>query len=329
MKRNYYNPKTHIGNQPIRVLKWNIACCLEKTHPHFKKEYEDVLSLHNLKPSIIYDTAEAPIYSTIFPYSDPIPEIRHLTPHVDNNKNITIQETFLSYLWIMCYFHLVTYGEIAEKIYLNRLVTHKYKINTQPVIFADLLCNYGRSLITRYTVWNKELLPNPELYDDSDIYIEKTNSLFVHAVNFVLLHEFAHIKLGHMNPNKFNDSNEIRKRDEQLADSYAINTMLAGAFNSKEKLNRILGMTIGLGALLLLFSNATSNTHPASDDRLETLLTQLKLDDMSKIWLFASLSIIFWDQSYKKDIIWPREAKSSKDLFYLAYDQLRVRNLMK
>ena len=29
MRKNYLNHATHIGNQPVRVLKWNVAHALE------------------------------------------------------------------------------------------------------------------------------------------------------------------------------------------------------------------------------------------------------------------------------------------------------------
>jgi hypothetical protein len=52
MKRNFYNPKTHKGYQPVRVLKWNIANLLENTHPGFPKEYQKILRKYGLKPEI-------------------------------------------------------------------------------------------------------------------------------------------------------------------------------------------------------------------------------------------------------------------------------------
>ena len=100
MKTSHFNPKTHIGTQPIRVLKYNILHQLENVHPKFLEEYTALMNKHGLDPSINYDYTEGPLFNP----KDPN---KNLTPFVDEKKEITIQETFLSYLWTMCYSLLV------------------------------------------------------------------------------------------------------------------------------------------------------------------------------------------------------------------------------
>ena len=100
MKRSFFNAKTHIGCQPIRVLKFNILDRWENLHPAFSQEYHALVKKHGLKPCVNYDCAERAIFDSAFPDELAV-------PFVGGNKEITIQETFLSFVWAMCYSHLV------------------------------------------------------------------------------------------------------------------------------------------------------------------------------------------------------------------------------
>ena len=49
-----------------------------------------------------------------------------------------------------------------------------------------------------YSLWDKEIMPNPELHPkDNERLIGVTNAVYISAVRFILLHEFAHVYLGH------------------------------------------------------------------------------------------------------------------------------------
>ncbi len=49
-----------------------------------------------------------------------------------------------------------------------------------------------------FSVWDKETLPNPELFGRNETrFVGLANAIFIYSVQFILLHEFAHIFLGH------------------------------------------------------------------------------------------------------------------------------------
>jgi hypothetical protein len=324
MKRDFYNPKTHVGHQPVRVLKWNIANLLENTHPGFPEEYQKILRKHGLKPEISYDCTKGPLVTISYPPPDCLPVAEQLMPYANEAKEIVIQEMFLSYLWILCYCHLVLFAEGLEKHYHNLIAVKKLKVDTAKLKKADQFYEYGISLIWKYKAWDKRRFPNPERNTDKNTYIGQANNLFIHATNFVLLHELAHIKLGHLAPAKRFDPNDVRIKDEKYADNYATRTILKGALTSVDKLNRGMAVTIGLSALLLLKADPKNLQHPDSDDRLETMFRRLKLDDLDKTWAVGWLAFRLWDRTYKRGLTIPARVDSMKELFYDAYRQSKV-----
>jgi hypothetical protein len=324
MKRNFYNPKTHVGIQPVRVLKWNVAASLENIYPGFSTEYQKILSAHGLKPVISYDYTKGPLCNVSYPPPNFLPVDKSLMPRVNAAKEIVIQEMFLSYLWILCYCHLVVFGEEFEKHYRNMVSPKKIKVDVRKLKAINRFYDYGVSLISKYKAWDKHRFPNPERYNDKNRYIEQTNNLFIYATDFVLLHELAHIKLGHLAPAKWYDPNDVRIKDEKNADRFATRAILKGALTPQDKLNRGIGVTIGLGALLLLKADPKNLQHPDSDDRLETLLRQLKLGADDKTWAIGWLTFRFWQKTYKQGITWPAKIGSMKQLFYDAYRQSNI-----
>jgi len=315
MRKNYYNPATHVGSQPVRVLKWNVAHTLEYVHPDFPKEFHAVLARHGLKPCIAYDHSERAIVDSHSP--------DQLVPFVDENKQITIQETFLSMVWAMCYSHLALFEEQNSKPILNRIHGHNHIIDQRAIQNGINIYRYGVSLVRNYTPWDKTNLPNPEEYDAADIYIEKANGVFVLAMVFILCHEFAHIDRGHLD-------NYIPEADRPLAeaeaDDHAVQTMLRGATDTSKQVNYAAGMLLGFCSLLTLRSQLASKTHPHLANRIEGVLQAQKLDDISPLWGIATMSFKLWDDLHnrtKPRIQWPQGAETFKELFCQVVKQLQ------
>jgi len=281
-------------------------------------EYTALLKRHGLNPSINYDYTEGPLFNLMDPS-------KSLTPFVDGKKEITIQETFLSYLWSMCYSILVIHEEHFHKPMLNRLKKSKHPVDQVSLDAAYKLHRYGLSLIKTYVPWDKQTLPNPEEYSEAEtFYIEKANGVFRTAAAFIICHELAHIKLGHLESTDTYVSTADRKLEEMQADHDAFFTMIKGATDEVGKINYGVGMLIGFCSLLLLQSKLQSRTHPDSDDRVEAVLRQLELDDVSPLWGIASLSFKLWDDCYEKKLVWPKEVEHVKALFYSIHEQLKA-----
>ena len=106
-------------------------------------------------------------------------------PYTDGQK-ISLHETFLSFLWAYIYSIFVTtpMGGKSVSDYEN--------------LEANQLRKYAIGLMKGFSVWDKETLPNPELFGkDKKRFIGVANSVFINSVRFILLHEFAHIFLSH------------------------------------------------------------------------------------------------------------------------------------
>lgn len=315
MRQHFYNPETHIGKQPVRVLKWNIAHYLEHVHSDFPHEFAALLQRHNLDPCIHYDYSEAAIIER---WSS-----NKLVPFVDEKKRVTIQESFMSLVWCQCYSHMVLFEEQNSKPILSRLHGQNYVIDRRVIRDADRLYRYGVGLVRKFIPWDTANLPNPEDYDPADIYIEKTNAVFSYAMVFILCHEFAHIDRGHLD-------DYIPAADRPLAemeaDTQAVQTMLRGATDKNKKATYGMGMLLGFCSLLTLQRELESSTHPHLGERIERVLRAQELDDISPLWGIATMSFRLWDDLYNGSeprIEWPNQAETFKELFYHVLSQVR------
>ena len=314
MRTNYYNPVTHVGFQPVRVLKWNLAQSVESLSKDSPSNFITILQRHGLRPFIGYDYTED---SIIDASGD------HRIPFVDSKKQITIHETFLSLVWAMCYSHLALFEEHILKPELNRSHGYTYPTDDTAIRNAVNIYKYGVSLVRNYNPWDKVNLPNPEDYDPVDLYIEKSNGLFVHAMDFIICHELAHIDLGHMDD--YIPTADMPLSEAQ-ADERAVELMLGGATNSATRVNYGAGMLLGFCSLLTLRRELASDTHPHLANRIESVLKAQLLEDTSNLWGIATMSFKLWDDLHNPKsprISWPQCADTFKELFYKVFDQIR------
>jgi hypothetical protein len=312
MKRSFYNPKIHKGTQPVRVLSENIIYWFENTYEEFKHILESQINQNGLKRKIRVIIQEGKIREVAY---------------ISKDKVISIEETFLSYIWTMCYSLVVLFDEIIHKpkTEKNWTLTEAARVIAND---AQALFDYGVSLLDDFSEWDKDL-PNPELYDDENMYIEKTNGIFLSAINFVIVHEFAHVFLGHIDflSEKQNRKEKVEpseiKEHEYQADQYALNVLMKGSdfLTNKETVGT--GIIIGLTSLIFFGKNLDQIYHPDTDERLKTALEELHLDDRDNLWGIACLAFKLWANHYSVDLAWPAEVDTYKELFYLTLLNLR------
>ena len=259
----------HGGIQPIRVLQHNLISAFENTNPGFLQEIMHVINTAGLQPGLSYYTYEECIWFSNAEFSSQ-------TPGVDLTKKIALHETFLSHIWILCYAVWILFDEsVAKPIQKKLLAENTNVIDYEAAASAKLLLSYGRSLFHFYTPWDKKTLPNPEEYGTGEeFYIERTNSLFVFAINFILCHEYAHVENGHLDQ-LATATVADRRRFEIEADARAIELVLKGR-NGFNDSNIELGTLMGLGALLFFRSSTSGGlVHPDTDTRIVTYLEEL------------------------------------------------------
>jgi len=314
MKVSYYNTEEHEGGQPVRVLSQNTKKWFKEVYPNFENtELKKAIEEFGLYEEISIIEREDKIATPAF---------------VGSFKIIQIQETYLSLLWCLSYSLTFLYDKSIHEPRTKENFIFTVKLNEQIKKAHDLF-DYGLSIIDTFNPWDKENLPNPEFYDaNEDEYIEKANGVYLHAVNFVLVHELGHVLLGHIDSDIKNDekgvkiSNEIILQDEIDADNFSFERM----FKSTKHLTNDHTASVGLISALcsfIFFSNSMNGgDHPDPDLRLQTALEKLNLEDEDNLWGLSCLAIKLWSNKHRIAINWPNKVETYKDLFYLTMEQL-------
>ncbi|WP_111309938.1 phage exclusion protein Lit family protein [Confluentibacter sediminis] len=205
-----------------------------------------------------------------------------------NGLKITLHDSFLSFLWTNIYSIIVTTPSGGKEVTLDE--------NKQ----ARELRKYGISLKQQYSAWDKETMPNPELHPkDPKRLIGVSNAVFLSAVQFILLHEFAHVFLGHpFVPLKERTSENLRKMEVD-ADNFAI----MWAMDSSSPDNKFTDNIAWIAALnsLSYTPNKFSDTkiHPAPEDRIILCLERLNLKEDDYLWSYALWSIMEWQTNFE------------------------------
>lgn len=314
MRNSYYNPERHKYTQPIRTLYQNLHFWYRNTYPDFKTEELDKaiknLGLHEEINIIDREDKVA------------------MPAGVGTFKIITIQETFLSYLWCISYSLMFLYDKsiLEPRINPNLQFTDEIK---DKIKNAHTLFDYGVSLLEKYNPWDIDNLPNPEYYDSlDDEYIEKANGVYVNAVNFILLHELGHVVLGHIEKDIENQKNNIIKPPEEIlkeeyeADEFAFERILKGADNLTNQATVAAGIVAGFCSYLFCSSNMKGGDHPDPDERLKIALDKLNLIEEDNLWGVSCLAFKLWSIENKVELDWPPIIDTYHDLFIMTIDTL-------
>jgi hypothetical protein len=271
---SYVNQKEHPGNQPIRVLRHNIAYSFQNIHPDIIGDHDRLKARGHIKDNINYQINEYPIFSI---HGDQ-------TPYIENGE-INIHEIFLTYLWCISFSLHIPFFELVHR---------KKDIKNNPILLNEVneLFKFGLSLKDNFYILNKNNRFNPELFDETYIeYICITNSIYVMALDFILCHEYSHAKFQLFNKTKL---------DEERADFEAGKLIITGSKDQNTLGNRAIGSIVGLASILLLSYNVSSKDHPDSDKRIFNFIEQLPFstDENNEVWAFACFVIAYWDRYY-------------------------------
>jgi hypothetical protein len=309
MKKSF-KKNTHSGEQPIRVLKHNLTTRLvERNEEYIKALHSDFRLNKNIK----YHIADLPL-------------MNGQTPFIDQNGMINLHETYLSYVWIVCYYFLVLHEEglaIPDQIKRNLPVAKSH--TPELILKAKELFDYGKSLIRVFYSWDKENLPNPEFLDektDEGWYIQRTNDLYVETLNFILYHETAHAEFEHLKKITTEDlTDKERKSLEIEADTRAIELILS---NGRNRNTSELAIIVGLASILFFSNNLDGGAkHPNIDMRLENAIKLFSPSDDSAIWSMLALFMKVWDEQFVLGLTNKTEYDTYKELFYDYLVQLK------
>ncbi|MFD0701927.1 phage exclusion protein Lit family protein [Myroides pelagicus] len=308
---------SHVGNQPVRVLQHNVTLQFETTNPTFVELSKTLIKNKGLKSGIGYYINDKAIHEMV--------DGHYQTPFVDEHGKIHVHETFLSYVWCVCYSMLVLYDEAIAKVSQNLVSeTMLHKIDTKKIDKAQELFDYAKSLIVYYSVWDKTNLPNPEEYAaDDTFFIERANGLFIYAMNFILCHEFAHIEFDHIEKIKQgrNTVSDILEFEKE-ADLRSMELVLSGVTNNT-KLSAEIGVLMGLCSMLFFKQKSETTTHPATDDRIHKLIEKVNASNADPHWGIAVLAFKLWDNQFIKNFNWPKKVQDLKELYDLIRQEIQ------
>lgn len=239
--------------------------------------------------------------------------VKVISPYT-NGKSITIHESFLSFLWSLCYSNLILLPMSGKDI--------SNEENTE----ARKLKQYGIDLWKGFSDWDIASLPNPENVKKSiHDYVGVANRLFINSVTFIIFHEFAHIIHKHPYvPAKYRtDLNLIAMEWE--ADNTALHWSINNFKLEVELLDKLclLFATMSLSHTPNKFN--PSKSHPLAEDRVTNCLNKLNLDDNDIIWGFATVLLMEWqinfDQFYLPNL--EDVEKDFKSMYNKMIDELK------
>jgi hypothetical protein len=334
LQRSVYNPGTHRGTQPIRVLQFNLTDQFGQTNPQFAALTEQVKATLGFSPGIQYHIGNNAILS-----SDGFNDTH--TPYLMSGRIIHIHESFLTYVWCVSYALVTLFEEQVAKPDQNRLAGRQVHTPNQAWIgYSFELMRYAQSLFKTFTPWNKAM-PNPEQFDFANkAWIEKINGIYLFAMNFILQHEFGHAQSQHRikkaEARKRKASPEeyqaLSRECEREADKLAIEALKLGhttisvyGRTMSTQLSSDIGNLVGLCCLLFFNKSAkTESTHPSTAERLNSFMQAAAPAPDSSLWGIACVALLLWGRQYQHDFALPTELDGYQDLYYLMLAKAQV-----
>ncbi|RAK62564.1 phage exclusion protein Lit family protein [Hymenobacter edaphi] len=306
MKDKSFHYPVGPGVQPVRAVHSLILGLFENASPEFSNTLSEQIKYFGANPRITYDIVPDAVEG----------------PFIQGAEGtIYIQETFLSYLWAVTYSHLLL---VDEEITRPRIEPDYSRSETQAKLIDDAynVLIYALGLREVFAPWDTEALPNPEIFAEEEIhYVGKSSAVFVQAIVFILIHEFAHLYLGHLESGVPVDNAESIE-DETKADNYAIAVMKEGADFLINKQTVYCGVVVGLIAVLFLNPSLAGDTHPDPHQRLYSALIQMDLEPNNMLWALASTGIALWAHFYRKPRIGGHDLNSLRENFEKMLDEL-------
>lgn len=321
---NHYNHKIHLGTQPVRVIHHMVTYMFINTNAAFFADLQKQIEEGKLNRELNLALGEEPLK---------IDNSKFRTPRVNHEtKQIELHETFLSFLWCSVYSVYVTYIETIDYPRVNKESGKVVKtISQENIEKAKELFDYARYLIVDFQTWDKEELPNPEIYRaEKRDYVEQTNLFYTEAVKFILCHEFTHLKI-HVDQINEETTNSHYLVFEVEADNNAIDMMKKGIsysedpFPTAHRLAVETGIVFGFLSMFFFSADTTGIKHPNTEDRLTNALERLGLEENHFAWGIACVGLQMWDEQFGHNFTWNDQPISYKQQYYDITKQIKVR----
>jgi len=290
---------------PISVLAHNIA-----------PEIERVAATNAIDMQQAVETRV--VHHEIDLVCDPIPPRGPYADH--SSRRVVLYESHLAFIWAYIYSNFVIFEQCIQAPMMTGVFDWKIKYERPLTRRAKLLQDWTVQFSKEYIPWNEETLPNPrrQLDEEERSMCERANQIYLTAVNFLFLHEYAHLALKH---DSRRDDKTWSLEQEKEADNFAI-SCITPAF-STEKERHIAGLSIVLLSASNLFlpkdlRGIWQSAHPHLHDRLRNALTSLNLQSAKSRYYLYHLGCICLQHWLGSNGLEPSRIteETAEDLFY-------------
>ncbi|MEZ4755991.1 MAG: phage exclusion protein Lit family protein [Flavobacteriales bacterium] len=296
------------GEFPVRGLFSVLLEWFNQLDQSFLSVYREEIRYHGLQPNIAIRIDAGPIT---------VPAC------ISSGRGIELYESFLQYLWCIGYSAHVFFREGFMNPKLEGRFRGVLDVENQFMQKAERVFQMALEMRNSFSPLEFDQLPNPIEHDPIDKeYVEKANAIYAAAGSFIILHEFAHHYLGHL---QVEANNEQSKLDELAADNYALDVIKQSmGTDQRRDVTHVLGVSTALIAVMILDSELDGGSrHPRPDVRLANAVEALGIDDDSQ-WAALCMGLYLWAKTHPHEIMVPRTIESFKDMFYIILRQMQT-----
>jgi len=241
---------------------------------------------------------------------------------------ILIHRPHLELLWAFTYGWMVLYEEAVQKPLMSNTFFGPIVLDSGLKSRAAELLSWASGLSRHYSPWPANL-PSPIYAADQDEtgYCLKANGVFQEAAAFLLYHEFAHVRQGHLKEYRSSDEAEAayNKQLEREADDFALRIFVSEG--DDDEVRRLKGWPLlvpVLSSLYLINSPGMvfQDNHPHLHHRIHHVLTQLNFQDEQTrfyYWYLSSVVLTVFEQAHN---IGGKRGQLEPQTFETAYEAL-------
>ncbi len=292
---------------PISVLEHNITVEFERLAASNNMNLRRAVEVRQIKPVIDLCLKQLPPKA----------------PKADlDERTIFLHEAHLAFLWAYIYSSFVIYEQGVQRPMLDGTHDGAIHFSNELLVRAKRLQDWALGFSRKYSDWDETSMPSPKSYRDNTEkqYCEKTNAVFLKAVCFLLLHEYAHLTLGHQVA-KADEDAAWSLEQETDADNFAMSCLVDDQSTETER------QIVGLSITLLCVSNLQlpedwrgiwQTHHPHLHDRVRNAIVALNLQsEKAKFYVYYLAAIGLRQYLLSQNFEVPRqEAETAEDLFY-------------
>lgn len=245
-----------LSDSPVLLLEGGILWQFENLSPFTSRQLKEDVASGRVSGEIELDLTPNP------------PRAPSITLRNGGVAEVVLQVAFLELMWAFMYYWMVHYEGGVQAVSLHPDDPWDEDLHER----ALHLWQWARAQRFGYVPWPSGL-PSPSRYaSDSERYFgEKVEVAFQKAVAFMLSHEYAHARLGHLDVVTGLAPAE-RLELEKDADASAKSALFSDAMDDDEKAAEAWAMLSAILCTLFLYRDPTvairAGTHPAAHHRV-------------------------------------------------------------